>query len=121
MPYKEQKLAELGHRPALAVLADPTRQAILEQLRAQPLAVGEIAQNLEVSHSAVSQHLKALRLAKLVREHREGTRHYYSLDPDGFAVLRHYVDSMWLEALNSFAAFVAEQQKKTEVRTRKEK
>jgi DNA-binding transcriptional ArsR family regulator len=57
----------------------------------------------------VSQHLKILKGAHLVRELRLGTRHYFGLDPTGFAGLREYADSMWQEALNAFAAYAAEQ------------
>jgi DNA-binding transcriptional ArsR family regulator len=57
----------------------------------------------------VSQHLKILKEAQLVREHRHGTRHYFGLDPVGFAGLREYADSMWQEALNAFAIYVVKQ------------
>lgn len=109
MTYGSSNAREAIHKSVLTALADPTRQFMLEQLRVQPLAVGELAQHLTVSRPAVSQHLKALKNAHLVREHRDGTRHYYSLDPTGFAALRMYVDSMWQDALQSFAAYVAEQ------------
>jgi DNA-binding transcriptional ArsR family regulator len=54
----------------------------------------------------VSQHLRILKEAQLVREHRQGTRHYFGLNPAGFAGLREYADSMWQEALSAFAAHV---------------
>jgi len=92
----------------LAVLADPSRRALLELLRREPLPVGELARRMPVSRPAVSQHLKILKEAQLVREHRHGTRHYFGLDPVGFVGLREYADSMWQEALNAFAAYVAE-------------
>jgi DNA-binding transcriptional ArsR family regulator len=94
---------------ALAVLADPTRRALLDLLRREPLSVGELASLMPVSRPAVSQHLKVLREAQLVREHRRGTRHYFGLDPLGFAGLREYADSMWQEALTAFATHVAQQ------------
>jgi DNA-binding transcriptional ArsR family regulator len=99
--------------PVLAVLADPTRRALLVRLRRKPLTVGELARQMPVSRPAVSQHLKILKEAQLVREHRQGTRHYFGLNPAGFAGLREYADSMWQEALNAFATYVAEQTKAT--------
>ncbi len=93
----------------LAVLADPTRRSLLDLMRHKPLTVGELARRMPISRPAVSQHLKILREAQLVREHRHGTRHYFTLNPAGFAGLREYADSMWQEALNAFAAHVAEQ------------
>jgi DNA-binding transcriptional ArsR family regulator len=95
----------------LAVLANPTRHSLLDLLRHKPLAVGELARRMPVSRPAVSQHLKILREAQLVREHRHGTRHYFGLNPAGFAGLREYADSMWQEALNAFAVYVAEQKR----------
>ena len=94
---------------ALAVLADPTRRTLLDLLRHEPLPVGELARRMPVSRPAVSQHLKVLKEAQLVREYRHGTRHYFGLNPVGFAGLREYADSMWQEALNAFAAYVAQQ------------
>ena len=93
----------------LAVLADPTRRALLDLLRRAPLPVGELARQMPISRPAVSQHLKVLKEAQLVREHRLGTRHYFDLNPVGFAGLREYADSMWREALNAFATFAAQQ------------
>ena len=98
---------------ALTVLADPTRRALLEQLRGKLLSVGELAGHIPITRPAVSQHLKILKEAQLVSEHRQGTRHYFGLDPAGFASLREYADSMWQEALDAFATYVAIQVKET--------
>jgi DNA-binding transcriptional ArsR family regulator len=98
-----------GDPSVLAVLADPTRRSLLDLMRHMPLPVGELARRMPISRPAVSQHLKILKDAQLVREHRKGTRHYFTLDPAGFAGLREYADSMWQEALNAFAVYVAEQ------------
>jgi len=99
--------------PVLAVLADPTRRALLGRLRGKLLPVGELARQMPITRPAVSQHLKILKEAQLVREHRQGTRHYFGLNPAGFAGLREYADSMWQEALNAFATYVAAQARDT--------
>jgi DNA-binding transcriptional ArsR family regulator len=100
----------------LSVLADPTRRALLGKLRGKLLPVGELARQMPISRPAVSQHLKILKDAQLVREHRQGTRHYFGLDAVGFAGLREYADWMWQEALNAFATYVAEQTSNTKKR-----
>ena len=92
---------------AMDVLADPTRRRILEKVRHGPAAVGEIAANLPVSRPAVSQHLKLLKATGLVAERREGTRHYFTLSPEGLGELRAYVEGLWSDALGAFAAHVA--------------
>jgi DNA-binding transcriptional ArsR family regulator len=56
----------------------------------------------------VSQHLKVLKDAGLVTDHRDGTRHIYRLDPTGIAELRDYLDRFWNTALASFKARVEE-------------
>lgn len=90
--------------PALTAIADPTRQQLLHLLRDRPQPVGALAKRLPISRPAVSQHLRVLQKARLVREHREGTRHYFSLDPAGLNEIRGYVDAMWEDALKAFSA-----------------
>jgi DNA-binding transcriptional ArsR family regulator len=86
----------------LSALGDPTRQAIFERLADGPLAVGELAAGLPVSRPAVSQHLKVLKQAGLVRDQAAGTRRLYELDPEGIAALRSYCDRFWNRALAAF-------------------
>ena len=83
-------------------LADPTRRAIFERLADRPRAVGELAGELPVSRPAVSQHLKVLKDAGLVRDRAAGTRRIYQIDADGVAAMRAYLDRFWNRALSSF-------------------
>ena len=69
----------------------------------RPRSVAEITRSLSVSQSAVSQHLKVLKTAELVRSHPHGTRNIYRLDPRGIEKMRAWLDGMWSEALASFA------------------
>jgi DNA-binding transcriptional ArsR family regulator len=87
---------------ALTALADRTRRAVFERLRSAPASVGELAAGLPVSRPAVSQHLKALRLAGLVTDRSEGARRIYYIDPDGLGELRRWLDRFWDDALESF-------------------
>lgn len=89
-----------------AALADPTRRRIFERLRSGPKAVGVIAAGLSVSRPAVSQHLKVLRDAGLVREEPDGTRRIYRIDPRGLGPLRAWLDRFWDGALEAFRAEV---------------
>jgi DNA-binding transcriptional ArsR family regulator len=94
----------MAYQNALAALADPTRRRILERLRSGPKPVSAIAVGLSVSRPAVSQHLKVLREAGLVREEPRGTRRIYHIDPRGLGPLRAWLDRFWDEALASFRA-----------------
>ncbi|HMJ33497.1 MAG TPA: metalloregulator ArsR/SmtB family transcription factor [Baekduia sp.] len=87
---------------ALAALGDPTRRAVFERLADGPLAVGEIAATLPVSRPAVSQHLRVLKDAGLVRDRASGTRRLYAVDPDGVAAVQAYFDRFWTQALAAF-------------------
>lgn len=74
----------------------------MERLAHGPLAVGELARDLPVSRPAVSQHLKVLKRAGLVRDRAAGTRRVYQLDPSGLEALRADLDLFWTQALASF-------------------
>jgi DNA-binding transcriptional ArsR family regulator len=86
----------------LTAMADPTRRAILEAVRRGPRSVGDIASDFRVSRPAVSQHLRVLIDARLVRQNRSGRNNYYSLDVAGLTVLRNYVDTFWSDVLDAF-------------------
>jgi DNA-binding transcriptional ArsR family regulator len=86
----------------LGLLGDPTRRAIFELLARRPSTVGELAQHLPITRSAVSQHLRVLKDGGLVVSTAEGTRRIYRLNPDGVTALRAYLDRIWAEALTAF-------------------
>ena len=88
---------------ALDALGDPTRRRLFEHLRRGPRTVTELVHVAGgVSQPAVSQHLRALRGARLVRARRRGRQRIYSLDPQGLTDLRAYVESMWDGVLSAF-------------------
>ena len=80
-----------------AALADPTRRHILEMLARGSLSSGEIAARFKVSAPAVSQHLQALRRARLVRVRAEAQRRIYELDQQGIEAV-----SEWVERIHLF-------------------
>ena len=92
----------MPYSKALAALADPTRRAVFERLRAGPASVQQIATGLPVSRPAVSQHLKALRDAGLVRDEPRGTARIYSIHAPGLRELRDWLDGFWDDALDAF-------------------
>jgi DNA-binding transcriptional ArsR family regulator len=96
----------------LTALGDPTRLAIFELLTEHPRAVNELAAGLPVSRPAVSQHLKVLKSARLVRDRREGTRRIYEVNPEGVAMLRDHFARLWDRALANFKKAVDEEHQK---------
>jgi DNA-binding transcriptional ArsR family regulator len=83
---------------ALGALGDGRRRAIVEQLALRPSSVGEIAAGLPVTSPAVSQHLRVLKEAGLVRENPEGVRRIYRLNPAGLAAIRQWLDAHFATA-----------------------
>jgi ArsR family transcriptional regulator len=80
----ERRLAD-----GLKALAHPARLAIVRLLAEREECVcGEIVDDLPLAQSTVSQHLKALKEAGLVRGTVEGRRTCYCLDPEAVTLLR---------------------------------
>jgi DNA-binding transcriptional ArsR family regulator len=94
-----------------AALADPMRVRIMERLAARSMAVGELAAGLPVTRPAVSQHLKVLKEARLVRDEAQGTRRIYSIDPAGLGALRAWLDRFWDQSLAAYAAAAEREEK----------
>ena len=101
----------MTYADAIAALADPTRRTILERLRAGPSPVSAVAQGLAVSRPAVSQHLRVLSDAGLVTMKPQGNHRIYAIAPSGIDELRHYLDSLWDDALAAFKRAAEEQAK----------
>jgi DNA-binding transcriptional ArsR family regulator len=87
---------------SLNALADPTRRQLFELLRQGPRSVNELAEALPVSQPAVSQHLKVLKRARLVKSRKRGNQRIYTINPDGLAELRDYVEGLWQDVLTAF-------------------
>ena len=86
----------------LDALGDSTRRKLLELLRQGPCSVNELAARVPISQPAVSQHLKVLREAHLVRVNKSGNRRIYTIDPVGLESLRTYVENLWSDVLGAY-------------------
>lgn len=86
----------------LGALGDPTRRRLLERLRRGPCSVNRLAAELPMSQPAVSQHLRVLREARLVRVEKRGQMRIYHLDPAGLVEIRRFVESLWDDVLQAF-------------------
>ena len=82
---KIYSLAEL-----FKMFGDPTRAKILSCLQLKDMYVGELAETLQMTDSAVSHQLRVLRGAKLVKGVKEGKEVRYSLDDDHVTKIMEY-------------------------------
>ena len=78
-------------------IADPTRRAILDRLRAGPAPVNALASEFAQSRPAISKHLRVLREARLVSETRSGRERHYELQPRALQQV-----AGWIEGYRSF-------------------
>jgi DNA-binding transcriptional ArsR family regulator len=88
----------------LDALGDPTRRTVFRRVRERTRSVREIADGMDVSRPAVSQHLKVLKDAGLVTVHVQGNRRLYAVHTRGIETLRNWLDGLWDEALSAFKA-----------------
>jgi DNA-binding transcriptional ArsR family regulator len=86
----------------LDALGDPTRRRVFKRLRSGRRSVREIADGMDVTRPAVSQHLKVLKAAGLVVARVQGTRRLYAVDTRGLEAVRGWLDGFWDEALIAF-------------------
>jgi DNA-binding transcriptional ArsR family regulator len=96
---------------ALKAIAEPNRRAILTLVSDSEKTAGEIASHFEISRPAVSQHLKVLKEAGLVRERRDGTRRLYVVRSEGFEDLREFLESFWEQGLARLKRAAEKEQK----------
>src|SRR5215472_255537 len=92
-----------------SALADPTRRAVLDLLRKGRQPAGQIAQAFPVSRPAISKHLRLLRRAHLVNEHREGRHRFYRLNPEPLRAVDSWLEqyrTFWNTSLTNLKAFV---------------
>ncbi|HZR58971.1 MAG TPA: metalloregulator ArsR/SmtB family transcription factor [Terriglobales bacterium] len=119
--YQEPRFQEATFQ----AVADPTRRAVLDLLRRGSQSAGQIASVFPVSRPAISKHLRLLRRAHLVREHREGRNRIYQLNPEPLRAVDSWIEQyrvFWAASLNNLKAFVeAEHARETEEASRKPK
>jgi DNA-binding transcriptional ArsR family regulator len=77
---------------AFAALADDTRRQIVDSLAKGEMTAGEIGSLFSLTQPGVSQHLRVLREAGLVRVRPQAQRRFYSVNPDGIRIIE-----LWLE------------------------
>ncbi len=87
-------------------LASPTRREIIRLVWDEERVAGDIASHFTISWPAVSQNLRVLRQAGLVRERKEGTRRLYAANRQALSPLEALLTQMWSEDLDRLKAVI---------------
>jgi DNA-binding transcriptional ArsR family regulator len=98
---------------AFAVLAEPTRRRILDELRQAESSVGDLVANLSVSQPTVSKHLKVLRDSEFVVSRHAANRRLYRLAPQRFAMLAEWLEPyrvLWTTHLDALGRHLDDQE-----------
>ena len=89
---------------AWTLLGDASRRAIIERLSRSPCSVAALADDMPISRPAVSQHLKLLREAGIVRDEPRGRQRVYSIDAARLGRYRRQLDQFWSGALGNLTS-----------------
>lgn len=93
-------------------LADPTRRVMVERLSRGPASVSELARPLDMSLSAVVQHLRVLEASGLVRSEKVGRVRTCSIEPAALRTVEQWIAERrvsWERRLDRLGDYLAEQ------------
>jgi len=90
----------MAYEDQFAALSHPLRQHILNALQDTPLTVGDLTTRFKTSQPVMSQHLKVLRDAGLVRATPQGTSRLYHLEAAQLQALRRFLEDHWQASLS---------------------
>jgi DNA-binding transcriptional ArsR family regulator len=96
--------------PLFHALADPTRRALVERLSRGPASVSELARPVDMTLSAVHQHLAVLESSGLVRSQKRGRVRTCSLDPTAMRAVEEWITerrTTWERRLDRLADYLA--------------
>jgi DNA-binding transcriptional ArsR family regulator len=109
MPSHQQKIDRLFH-----ALGDPTRRAILDLLSRGPTSVSRLAEPMDITLTAVAQHLQVLEECELVHTEKLGRVRTCRIEPKGFSLLEKWIKdhrSHWELGLDRLGEFLADEDK----------
>jgi DNA-binding transcriptional ArsR family regulator len=102
-----------AHADVFRAIADPTRRAILDRLRAGAAPVNVLAEDFAQTRPAISKHLRVLREAALVTEQRSGRERLYQLEPQRLQRVASWVEGyrgFWLGSLENLKRYLEDEE-----------
>jgi DNA-binding transcriptional ArsR family regulator len=102
----------LVQEAALRAVASPRRRQILRLVWDDELSSGDIASHFDVSWPAISQNLRILEDAGLVRARRSGVTRFYRAERKKLGALRSVLMQMWEADLARLAELAEEDERR---------
>ena len=96
----------------LLALSSPVRREILRLVWSAERPAGEIARAFDMSWPAISQNLRVLKEAGLVRERRSGTSRLYRADRAALKPLETYLRKMWSQRIDRLRLLAEAEERK---------
>ena len=96
----------------LLALSSPVRREILRLVWSAERPAGEIARAFDMSWPAISQNLRVLKEAGLVRERRSGTSRLYRADRAALKPLEAYLRRMWAQKIDRLRLLAEAEERK---------
>ena len=109
---KVMKKCRRASADVFLAIADPTRRRMLKMLRDRERPAGELARSFRISQPSVSQHLRVLREAGLVRTRRLGRKRLYQIRPMQLRIVVDWVgyfDKFWDQKLVALGQYLEKQ------------
>jgi len=107
-----------------AAIAQPTRRSILEMLATNgQLPASDIAGRFSLSPPAISQHLKILREARLVRMHKHRQQRIYQINPEAVQQVEAWargVEDLWKDRFGRLEALLMQEDETAHVKARRQ-
>lgn len=92
-----------------SALSDPTRRAILDDLRSGEKSVSEIAKPYDMSLNGISKHILKLERAGLVKRRRAGRTHFLAANPNALIEAAEWLDNqraLWARRLDRLETLI---------------
>jgi len=120
----QQKFTLFMRRDVFQAIADPTRREIINMVAYKPLNVNSVAENFDVSRTAIYKHIKILTECGLITIKPQGRERYCEAKLDKLSEVSHWVEQyrqMWEKRLDSLESYLAKLQEKSNLPTKKAK
>ena len=101
-------------RDVFQAIADPTRREIINMISKKPLNVNAVAENFEVTRTAIYKHLKILMECGLVNIRQQGRERYCEAKLEKLNEVSDWVEQyrkIWMEKMDALEEYIKRKKK----------